>query len=345
MPRSLQAQLASNGHASRAWYDPLARRLLLRRAPTAQRAWVVNELVRALVDQNFNLRRIAKLRVHDRDRAIAAKSIVDGTAALASGVSASPVRGTPLERFVELESGLGAGKALAKELRYLGGSRALASALRLFPQTTEQLLHIDKFLQRERALPVRLPTRIGDWRLSCIRNFRRARRPQPAAGVRRAQCSRRCRRLGRRAHRALRLADRTDDRRARPAVGHRRGFGRVAGCRDALRRSGVPRRNRTRLPAARRLLVEHVGRCRRRAGKRRASSRADRLPTRSLPRCSPRSNPRVEPQGCVRSPPGVDSLEPPAWLQFPAGKEFSSFQYPRGGILTESRPGNLRNHS
>ncbi|MGZ4337355.1 MAG: hypothetical protein ACXVRA_08575 [Gaiellaceae bacterium] len=171
MPRTLQAQLASNGRASRAWYDPLARRLLLRRAPRAQRAWVVNELVRALVDQNFNLRRIAKLRVRDRDRAIAAKSIVDGTAALASGVSANPVRGTPLERFVELDSGLGAGKALAKELRYLGGPRALASALRLFPQTTEQLLHIDKFLQRERALPVRLPTRIGDWRLSASETF------------------------------------------------------------------------------------------------------------------------------------------------------------------------------
>jgi hypothetical protein len=165
MPRTLQAQVASNGQASRAWYDPLARRLLLRRAPTAQRAWVVNELVRALVDQNFNLRRIARLRVQDRDRAIAAKSIVDGTAALASGVSASPVRGTPLERFVQLESGLGAGKALAKELRYLGGSRALASALRLFPQTTEQVLHI------ERALPVRLPTRIGDWKLSASETF------------------------------------------------------------------------------------------------------------------------------------------------------------------------------
>ena len=171
MPRSLQAQLASNGHASRVWYDPAARRLLLRRAPIAQKAWVVNELVRALVDQNFNLRRIAKLRVRDRDRAIAAKGIVDGTAALASGVSASPVRGTPLERFLELESGLAAGKALAKELRYLGGSRALAGALRLFPQTTEQLLHIDKFLERERALPVRLPTRIGDWRLSASETF------------------------------------------------------------------------------------------------------------------------------------------------------------------------------
>jgi hypothetical protein len=171
MPRDLQARLTSNAHASRAWYDPAARRLLLRRTPTALRASVVNELIRALVDQNFNLRRIAGLRMRDRDRALAAKSIVDGTAALASGVSPSPVRGTPLERFLELESGLGAGKALAKELRYLGGSRALASALRLFPQTTEQLLHIDKFLERERAIPVRLPTRIGDWKLSASENF------------------------------------------------------------------------------------------------------------------------------------------------------------------------------
>ena len=171
MPRSLQAQLASNARASRAWYDPAARRLLLRRTPTAQRARVVNELVRALVDQNFNLRRIVGLRLRDRDRALAAKSIVDGTAALASGLSASPVGGAPLERFLKLEAGVGAGKALAKQLRYLGDSRALASALRLFPQTTEQLLHIDKFLERERALPVPLPTRIGDWKLSASETF------------------------------------------------------------------------------------------------------------------------------------------------------------------------------
>jgi hypothetical protein len=171
MPRSLQAQLAPDARVSRAWYDPAARRLLLRRTPTAQRTRVVNELVRALVDQNFNLRRITGLRMRDRDRALAAKSIVDGTAALASGVAASPVQGPPLERFLQLEAGLGAGKVLAKELRYLGGSRALASALRLFPQTTEQLLHIDKFLERERALPVPLPTRIGDWKLSASETF------------------------------------------------------------------------------------------------------------------------------------------------------------------------------
>ena len=171
MPRSLKAQLASEADASRAWYDPAARKLLLRRTPTPLRARVVNELVRALVDQNFNLRRVAGLRVRDRDRALAAKGIVDGTAALASGVVSNPVRGTPLERFLQLESGLGAGKALAKELRYVGGSHALASALRTFPQTTEQLLHIDKFLERERALPVRLPTRIGDWKLSASETF------------------------------------------------------------------------------------------------------------------------------------------------------------------------------
>jgi hypothetical protein len=171
MPETLQAQLASAAQASRAWYDPAGRTLLLRRAPTPVRARVVNELVRALVDQNFNLRRIAGLRPRDRDRAIAAKAIVDGTAALASSVGPSTVRGTPLERFLQHESGLGDGKALAKELRYVGGARALASALRTFPQTTEQLLHIDKFLERERAAPVRLPTRVGDWKLSASETF------------------------------------------------------------------------------------------------------------------------------------------------------------------------------
>jgi hypothetical protein len=170
-PRRLQAQLPSATQASRAWYDPAARRLLLRRTPMPQRARVVNELVRALIDQNFDLRRTAALRARDRDGALAAKAIVDGTAALASGFAASPVRGTPFERFLQLESGVDAGKVLARELRYLGGTRALASALRSFPQTTEQLLHIDKFLEREHAVAVRLPTRIGNWKLSASETF------------------------------------------------------------------------------------------------------------------------------------------------------------------------------
>jgi hypothetical protein len=164
-------ELTPRASTSRAWYDADARRLLVRQTPTPARARIINELVRALVDQHFNLRRLVGLRARDRDRALAAEGMVDGTAALASGVVAPAVRGAQLERFLRLDSGLGAGRSLAKELRYLGGARALASALDTFPQTTEQLLHVDKFLERERTLPVRLPTRVGDAPLAALETF------------------------------------------------------------------------------------------------------------------------------------------------------------------------------
>ena len=171
-PRSLPVQLLPSA-TSAAWYDPAVRRLLLRGARPPAQAPVVNELVRALVDQNFGLRRIAGLRMRDRDAALAAQGIVQGTAALASGLRAPTLSGSPFDRFLELEAavGLGPGRRLAAELRYLGGSRALATALRTFPQTTEQLLHVDKFLERERALPVRMPSTIGGAKLTASETF------------------------------------------------------------------------------------------------------------------------------------------------------------------------------
>jgi hypothetical protein len=159
--------------ASRALYDPYAQKLLVQQPARPARARVVHELVRALVDQNFNLRRLRGLRVRDRDAALAARAMVDGTAALASKLSPPALRGSAADRFVTLESsaGLGPGRALASELRYLGGNAALRTALQRFPQTTEQLLHVDKFLERERALPVRLPTRIGELKLTATETF------------------------------------------------------------------------------------------------------------------------------------------------------------------------------
>jgi hypothetical protein len=145
---------------ARAWYDVRARRLFVQRRPAAGRRTVLNEYVRALLDQNYKLhRRLAGLRARDRDRWLAANGIVDGTAALASRVRVTTLRGTPLDRFTTIESnaGVGPGRALAAQLRYLGGRKALTTALRTFPQTTEQLLHVDKFLMRERALAVSLP--------------------------------------------------------------------------------------------------------------------------------------------------------------------------------------------
>jgi hypothetical protein len=148
---------------SRAWYDPTARRLFVQRRPSAQRRVLLNEVVRALVDQNYNLRRLTGLRARDHDRWLAAYGIVNGTAALVSGLRAATLHGSPLDRFSQLEEsvGTGPGRTLAAQLRSIGGNAALATALRTFPQTTEQLLHIDKFLEREPALPVSLPQRAG----------------------------------------------------------------------------------------------------------------------------------------------------------------------------------------
>jgi len=113
---------------------------------------LIHEYVRALIDQNFHLGRLAALRMRDRDRWDAAEGMVDGVAALSSGL-AEP------------------GRPLAAQLRYLGGRAAVVGALRTFPQTTEQLLHVDKYLERERALAVRLPARIGDAQLTSSQTF------------------------------------------------------------------------------------------------------------------------------------------------------------------------------
>jgi len=169
----------------RAWYDVATRRLFVQRRPAAARRTVLQEVARALIDQNFGLkRRLAGLRTRDRDRWLAANAMVDGTAALASGLRPAAPRGTPLDRFYALDAaaGLGAGRALAAQLRYLGGRSALVTALRTFPQTTEQLLHVDKFLERERALPVPLQSTVSGARLVAsetfgeleLRNFLRA---------------------------------------------------------------------------------------------------------------------------------------------------------------------------
>ena len=183
---------------------------------------------------------------------------------------------------------LGAGKALAKELRYLGGSPALASALRLFPQTTEQLLHIDKFLERERALPVRLPARIGDWKLSAAETFGEldVRSLLRAFGVPNAVAAAEGWGGGRV---GLYISPRYRRSPSSLSVGHGRRCGGVARRVHALCRSGVPRCDRPRLPAARSLLVEASGRRGRGARNDRRASRADRAPTPSRRLCSPQN--------------------------------------------------------
>ena len=63
------------------------------------------------------------------------------------------------------------GRRLAADLRNLGGTPALRTALRRFPATTEQVFHLDKFLQRERAEPIVLPDRVEDLQLRSTGTF------------------------------------------------------------------------------------------------------------------------------------------------------------------------------
>ena len=171
--KSIRSALVASAASSRAYYDSKARVLRVRRRPGPQRNQLLHELVRALVDQNFGLKRVSGLRTRDRDAALAANAVVDGVAALASGLRAQTPHGSPLARFLTLErsAGLDFGHSLVAQLRYLGGKSGVSTALRTFPATTEQVLHVDKFLEREPALPVSLAPVIRDLRLSRSETF------------------------------------------------------------------------------------------------------------------------------------------------------------------------------
>jgi hypothetical protein len=141
-----------------AFYDLSTRKVYVSRG-RASRAAVVQQLVIALQDQSFRLGPL-RLPATSRDARSAAAAALAGHAAL---VAPLPVRASPsgprLDRFLELEIGFPAtvGLRLAADLRNLGGTKAVFAALRRFPQTTEQVFHVDAFLDREPAVRLSLP--------------------------------------------------------------------------------------------------------------------------------------------------------------------------------------------
>ena len=142
-------------------YDPVTRTAYIQSGP-GERATALHEIVHALQDQHFDLRRTARLP-GGSDASIAAAAAIEGHAALVGGVLATrttPSRaGEKLARFVELQRGFtySVGLRFAAELRNLGGSKALRGSLQRFPATSEQIFHLDKYLERERAVPIVLP--------------------------------------------------------------------------------------------------------------------------------------------------------------------------------------------
>jgi len=159
--RGVLARTLAAGQTRPALYDPQTRKLYVPRGAVPRTA-LLQELVQALQDQSFDLRRTGTLS-GSRDASFAASAATIGHASLVSALlvpRTSASHGAPaLTRFLALEGGFPStvGERFAVRLRNLGGNKAVFGALRRFPETTEQIFHVDKFLERERALPIALP--------------------------------------------------------------------------------------------------------------------------------------------------------------------------------------------
>jgi hypothetical protein len=145
----------------RGLYDPHRRTAYVRRG-ASRRDVTLTVLVQALEDQAFDLRRLSGLRRGNRDAALGAAAAVEGAAAYAhvgTSITLGAGASTPGDAFVELEAEFrrATGAGLAARLDYLGGRKAVWSALRRFPETTEQVFHVDAFLARELPRPLLLP--------------------------------------------------------------------------------------------------------------------------------------------------------------------------------------------
>jgi hypothetical protein len=147
-------------------YDPGRRTACVRTG--AARRTVVRELVHALQDQRFGIRRLTSARTGRRDAAIAGAAAVDGHAVFAANARVgAPRRLAASGDFLSLEAAFpgATGVRFIATLQNLGGRTAIFTALRRLPATSEQIFHIDAFLAREPAVPISMPTAIGKFGL------------------------------------------------------------------------------------------------------------------------------------------------------------------------------------
>ncbi|HEX8284720.1 MAG TPA: hypothetical protein VF588_15260 [Pyrinomonadaceae bacterium] len=132
-----------------------------------QKPVMAHELVHALQDQHFNLRRFEDWPKHDSDAELAAHSLVEGDASflMMQYVSQSPARQLAFLKAM-MAGGSGSSDQIERAPRVLretllfpylqgtsfvtqvykrGGWEAVTAAYKTLPQSTEQVLHADKF--------------------------------------------------------------------------------------------------------------------------------------------------------------------------------------------------------
>lgn len=156
----------------------------------AQKPIMAHELVHALQDQHFNLRRFENWPKGDSDAQLAAHALIEGDATLAMSqyVMKNPVRALGFLKSIaqtgmtsqELDKAPRAlretllfpyqeGMTWARVVHQYGGWSNVSKAFTNLPQSTEQILHPEKYFVNEAPVKVSLP----DIRSSLGRGWRR----------------------------------------------------------------------------------------------------------------------------------------------------------------------------
>ena len=176
-------------------YVPEERTLYVRRrgaSSPAQQTTTAHEIVHALQDQSFNLAKLQARYEKQADAATAVLALVEGDAVLTQQLWAQEHLSAQEQQQAALDNG-GGGEALARAPRYLrdslffpyvrgayfvgdlyreGGFDAVDEALRNPPTSTEQILHPEKFRDRDEPVEVHVQGRPGDgWKKGAIYAF------------------------------------------------------------------------------------------------------------------------------------------------------------------------------
>ncbi|MGB9177988.1 MAG: hypothetical protein WCB68_01980 [Pyrinomonadaceae bacterium] len=167
------------------YYDPKAQEFFLADWINldGQKPVMAHELTHALQDQHFNLRRFEKWPKGDSDAELAAHGLIEGDATLAmelymarnplralafvkslegSGSSSEQIDHAPRVLRETLLFPYDQGLTWVTQLYKRGGWPAVSQAYKELPQSSEQILHPDKYLAREAPVKINLPNISSD---------------------------------------------------------------------------------------------------------------------------------------------------------------------------------------
>lgn len=162
------------------YYDPKVQQFYLADwiELDGQKPVMAHELTHALQDQHFNLRRFEKWPKGDSDAELAAHALIEGDATLAMQVymTKHPLVALAFVRSlgsteVESDQFKQAPRALRESLLFpymqgltwsqqvyrRGGWKLVSEAFTKLPQSTEQILHVDKYFANEAPVKITLP--------------------------------------------------------------------------------------------------------------------------------------------------------------------------------------------